>query len=56
MFSHNSALNWLYTDPSSFGELSIYILEMQSFLLKSFQILLEVLAKHKFATGANLDL
>lgn len=53
LFPCITALNLLCTDPNffGFGRLSIYILKMQSFLLKSFQIILEILAKTKFATG-----
>lgn len=53
LFPCITALNLLCTDPDFFGfcRLSIYILKMQNFLLKSLQIILEVLAKTKFATG-----
>lgn len=51
LFPCITALNLLYMgrDLFGFGRLPIYILEMRSTLLKSFQI---ILAKYKFAAGA----
>lgn len=54
LFPCITALHLLYTDRDffGFGRLPIYILEMLSILLKSFQIILRALAKYKSATGA----